>query len=45
MPDPQPAKSRLLPGDEAPLFSQATLNTKRYAFGSAAGRYLVLNLP
>jgi peroxiredoxin/predicted 2-oxoglutarate/Fe(II)-dependent dioxygenase YbiX len=42
MPDPQPAKSRLLPGDEAPLFSQATLNTKRYAFGSAAGRYLVL---
>ena len=42
MPDPQPAKSRLLPGDEAPLFSQATLNTKRYAFGSAAGRHLVL---
>lgn len=37
-----PSYVNLLPGDPAPSFRQRTLSNPRYAFDSAAGRYLVL---
>ncbi|RAH97319.1 peroxiredoxin [Acuticoccus sediminis] len=45
MSSPDPAASepvRLLPGDPAPGFIQRSVANPRYAFDSAAGRYLVL---
>lgn len=37
-----PSYVNLLPGDPAPTFRQRTLANPRYAFDTAAGRYLVL---
>lgn len=44
MPDtaPQPQYARILPGDPAPWFTAASTSSDRYAFNTAAGRYIVL---
>lgn len=38
------APARILPGDPAPVFQQRTPSNPRYAFDTAAGRYIVLCL-
>lgn len=39
---PKPAFATLLPGDPAPWFHQRSTSNPRYAFDTAAGRYIVL---
>jgi predicted 2-oxoglutarate/Fe(II)-dependent dioxygenase YbiX/peroxiredoxin len=39
---PAPAFANLLPGDPAPWFHQRSTSNPRYAFDTAAGRYIVL---
>jgi len=41
-PTPLDAYTNLLPGDPAPWFYAASTSSERYAFDTAAGRYLVL---